>query len=280
MIWHVPWLPDEENGYVDKAEYAQLASAKVSNLMMICERKWDTELLEDLFDARDIALIKRIPLSMHADNDSWYWLLDEKGEFTVKSCYRGLQGECRSDQSRLWRRIWDMKLPSKVTNFVWRLCKGCLPTNAALVTKHVNIGADCPRCHREAETGVHVMFLCDFAKTVWTTAGLSQRVNCSSYENPGVVFERVFEQCTKAQSVEVAMLCWSIWNRRNRWVWDRANGSVFGVRSAANHLHSEWVEAQEKTENRKIRGEVGERVWSLPAVGWLKVNVDAAVFMN
>ena len=97
MVWRVPWLPDEGNGYVSTYEYAQLTSTKVSNLMMVDERKWDIELIDDLFDARDSALIKHIPLSMHVNIDSWYWLLDEKGDFTVRNFYRGLQGECSDD---------------------------------------------------------------------------------------------------------------------------------------------------------------------------------------
>lgn len=81
-----------------------------------------------------------------------------------------------------------MKLPSKVTNLVWRLCKGCLQTNAALVMKYVNIeAASCPWCHREAETSVHVIFLCDFAKTVWLTVGMAQLVNCFAYETSSAV---------------------------------------------------------------------------------------------
>ena len=155
-----------------------------------------------------------------------------------------------------------MKLLSKVTNLVWRLCKGCLPTNAALVMKYVNIEVGCPWCHREAETGIHVMFLCDFAKIVWLIVGMAKLANCFPYETPSAVLERVLEQGTKEQCVEIGMLCWSIWNRRNRWVWEHANMSVFGVRNIASHLLREWMEAQVKEGSRKIRGEVGDRVWS------------------
>ncbi|KAL8099398.1 hypothetical protein AgCh_031876 [Apium graveolens] len=124
------------------------------------------------------------------------------------------------------------------------------------------------------------MFLCDFAKTVWLTAGLAHLVHCSVSDTVCEIFTRVFDQGTMDQCVQTAMLCWSLWNRRNKWVWDRTNGSVFGVRNAANHLLRDWKEAQVKIEDRRIRGDMCTRIWSQPKEGWLKINIDVAVFLD
>lgn len=122
----------------------QLHEAKVRNLMDMEGRNWDVEVLRDIFNDRDIELINRIPIPVIQREDSWFWLRDEKGKFTVRSCYRWLQGEHDAAHSSFWRKLWALRMPGKVVNFVWRVCKGCLPTAAALITKKVNINARCP----------------------------------------------------------------------------------------------------------------------------------------
>lgn len=47
------------------------------------------------------------------------------------------------------------------------------------------------------------------------------------------VLQRVLEKGTREQIVLIALLSWNFWNRRNKWVWDKINMSVFGVRAAA-----------------------------------------------
>lgn len=65
---------------------------------------------------------------------------------------------------------------------------------------------------------------------------------------------------------------------RNKWVWDRANGSAFGVIAVATNLLRDWREAQILAVT--ACQETGARVWEKPATGWLKVNVDAAIFRD
>lgn len=47
--------------------------------------RWDSEVLHDILDSRDVGLIKKIPIPLRDTTDTWFWLLVEKGEFTVKS---------------------------------------------------------------------------------------------------------------------------------------------------------------------------------------------------
>lgn len=165
-IWEVPWLPCRENGNLSTIMPPELENATVNGLMREGENTWDEEILRDLFNDRDVNLIQKIPLPMRQEQDSWFWPSDDKGLFTVRSCYRMLQGESVNVNSGFWKKLWPMQVPSKIVNFLWRACKLCLPTAVALVSKNVQIDVKCSWCRMYNEDAVHVLFLCSFAQSV------------------------------------------------------------------------------------------------------------------
>lgn len=71
----------------------ELEDVQVRNLMVESKDCWDTNLLQDMFNHRDIELIKTIPISKNVQQDSWFWILEQSGLFTLKSCYRNLVDE-------------------------------------------------------------------------------------------------------------------------------------------------------------------------------------------
>lgn len=129
-IWKVPWLPDVENGCLTTPMPEYLAGSKVCNLMQLDNKEWDDEILKDVCNERDRKLIKKVPFLRRNEDDTCFWLLDDQGCFTVKSCYRALQGEIMAPHASFWRNVWNLKLPSKIVQFFWRVCSLCLPTAA------------------------------------------------------------------------------------------------------------------------------------------------------
>lgn len=53
----------------------KLENIKVCDLMDVSEKKWDDEVLNDLFNVRDVQLIRNIPLSSRDIDDSWLWFV-------------------------------------------------------------------------------------------------------------------------------------------------------------------------------------------------------------
>lgn len=279
-VWHVPWLPSKDNGCLTTEMPDHLKDITVNSLMDATGSRWDMDVIEDVFNSRDVELIKRVPLPLREKNDSWFWLFDDKGLFTVKSCYRWLQGECDSVHKWFWKKLWELRMPGKVTHFLWRLSKGCLPTAHALAVKQVVANTQCPWCQHAVETDTHVLFTCDFARTVWYSAGMQVVMQVSPHDTAFMILVRLFETCTKEQCVQIALISWCIWNRRNKWFWDRVNGSAFGVKAAATNFLEDWREAQITATSRGANKETVANVWRKPMEGWVKVNTDAAVFNN
>lgn len=193
--------------------------------------------MNELFNDRDKRLIQRIPIPSQRRRDTWFWLLDTKGKFTVnKSMYQHLQGMYDTSYASFWKKLWSLKFLGKVTNLIWRICKGCLPTLTALALKHIIVDTRCPWCNCESENDFHVFFECGFAKTVWTMTRLQNCIVRLQDETCMDFFARVFKSANRDQCAMISMTCWSLWNRRNKWVWDRINGSAFSVKVAALNL--------------------------------------------
>lgn len=101
--------------------YSELAEATVDSLMTIDGQAWDSEVLDELCNDRDKGLIYQIPIPLRSKPDSWFWLPDTKGGFTVRSCYRLLRGESVSQERAMWARLWSLKLPGKISTFLWKV---------------------------------------------------------------------------------------------------------------------------------------------------------------
>lgn len=117
-IWSVPWLPNVKNGFLSTAIPNQFCDVLVNGFMNSEEHKWDMDVIDDVCNSSDIELIKHIPIPIVDTPDLWFWQFDDSGKFTIKSCYRWIQGEGDGTYRRFWNKLWSLKLPCKVTNFI------------------------------------------------------------------------------------------------------------------------------------------------------------------
>lgn len=102
-VWKVSWLPCGENGYLTTCMPPELENLKLKNLMEDDRRSSDHETVRDIFNERDVELILKIPLSAR-DSDVWFQYHDAEGRFTVRSCYRQLQGEQSMSYKEFWKQ--------------------------------------------------------------------------------------------------------------------------------------------------------------------------------
>lgn len=92
------------------------------------------------------------------------------------------------------------------------------------------------------------------------------------------IFEQIFVASTKEQSVMVGLMCWSLWVRMNKWLWDKINMSTFGIKAMALNLVSDWKRATQ-TEPTNRAGTTGHcKTWTKQEERWVKINLDASYY--
>lgn len=168
-----PWLPSEHNPYIHSISES-LRNQKVISLLDTVEGSWE---VLDLFEERDANMILSIPVNTE-ENDTWYWRREKMGSYSVKSAY-SLLLESKThnhtgDNSGFWRCLWNLKIPSKVKNFLWRACSNCLPTKDFLRARKIPVNELCPSCNEAPESIVHTLVTCSYASTCLTKLALQQ----------------------------------------------------------------------------------------------------------
>lgn len=136
-----------------------------------------------------------MPLIVQVQQDKVIWKAERNGKYSVCSAYR-LCIEELIDTSHLrhpgyWSGIWRLKVPPKVRNLIWQVCRGVLWTRIRLLDKGVQCPTNCVSCDSANEDLSHLCFHCTFAVQVWSMTCLWHAIqSATSQEN--MVAEAVF----------------------------------------------------------------------------------------
>ena len=230
-----------ENGFVSTSLNERIASAPVYSLMVPGQRRWDYDVVADIFNTRDRDLILKIPLSNRRDEDVWFWLVDPHGQYTVRSCYKMLTHCSHAPISSVWRKLWNLTVPNKVKSFLWRTTMNVLPTCDNLIRRRVEVMPICSFCNHQNETVLHALVDCAFARTCWISSSLGFVGYCSSFLS---WLEQIFTRSSKEMCNLIAMICWKLWMRRNDKIWNNKTCSMSHVLNSAGHYLFQWQAAR------------------------------------
>ena len=156
--------------------------------------------------------------------DSIIWSYNNDENFSVKSAYRvarRLQGEDRAGSStssaymKIWKVLWNLKIPNKIKVFGWRACADILPTRVNLVRRRVLTDDKCPICLRELENIIHVLWECAVVQDIW--AGSCQKLQKKSSRVADVMqlIEDLIDRLTKKELELFWVQAWLARNQRN-----------------------------------------------------------------
>ncbi|XP_031091127.1 uncharacterized protein LOC115996126 [Ipomoea triloba] len=255
--------------------HSRWRDASVSSLFINNSLKWDLDIISEIFNHRDVALIANTPLPIANRDDKLVWMGEDRGNFTVKSCYRLLIGE-QPEASKLdWANLWKLKVHPKVKSFMWQACSSCLPTTDLLRIKKVNCIADCPLCHQADESIFHLFAQCPFALQCWHLSSI--QISYSGVPSIGEWLTNNMKQFDKHSCCLMLTICWYIWFARNDMVWNNINHSPSSIVARAKTHLSEWSYMHARDEFAPLQHSTSIIKWKNPPPGRLKLNVDAAV---
>ncbi|KAK4383283.1 hypothetical protein Sango_2790200 [Sesamum angolense] len=197
-IWTNPWIPRTPSFQVITPKSHDAGVLYVRDLILVDTREWDVELINALFWPEDRDLILQIPayhlalsLACSAGTSSARW--------------------CRNT----WQVVWQAHVPNNVKMFLWRAIRNILPTASNLRKKLPYEIVSCPFCDFEAESPIHTLLHCSFARQVWALFEMCwndiDSLAWSVEEWIQVLSLKLFA----ADFSLVAMLYWTIWWSRN-----------------------------------------------------------------
>ena len=142
-IWDHKWIPETLTGKLAMCRTSNCELEMVDEL--ICQQRWNRNIIFSNFNKEDAEKILRIPLSLSGREDSFYWKSKAGGEYTVDSGYKMLiergrskrrcklegAGSSISEESQqmtqMWNTLWRLNVKHKIKHFSWKCIQGALP---------------------------------------------------------------------------------------------------------------------------------------------------------
>jgi hypothetical protein len=120
----------------------------------------------------------------------------------------------------VWKKVWKLPVLPKIRNFVWKMIKNGLPTNANRRYRHITVDASCELCSEWNEDCYHTMMGCPHAVPL---REVMREVWCMPSEemlrDTGPEWFLAVLESTSKEEVSVshlAMVLWRSWMVRNK----------------------------------------------------------------
>ncbi|KAL2924928.1 hypothetical protein RDABS01_007217 [Bienertia sinuspersici] len=150
---------------------------------------------------------------MSTVEDGRFWSPVKYGEYTVKSGYwlaklGHLSGAGENEEEKnLWRSVWKVEGPPKLSHFLWRGCKGSLAVRECLQRRHMIEEAKCMLCSQEDEAIIHVVFDCPHIADIWGQCEEIEPIKSA----PSTSFKE-----SRSSISKIGTIAWAAWLCRNK----------------------------------------------------------------
>ncbi|KAL0325468.1 UNVERIFIED_CONTAM: hypothetical protein Sradi_5116100 [Sesamum radiatum] len=170
--------------------------------------------------------------------------------------------------------IWKARVPNKINVFLWRVCKEAIPTTSHLIRRTCDIKPACTMCGAPYEDSKHALLKCSFARQAWALADLPWAIISQWRDGMDDWIDHVRKVLERDEFNFFAVLCWMLWQNRNKRVMENKHSSPIEVVASAKSFLQDFQNCIVRT---NPPGRFSAPTWSPPKSGTIKINFDASV---
>ena len=282
-MWEDKWVQGGRSALIPRTPEAKELISTVADCIDNSGSTWKHDVVSTCFSDDDCKSILQTPLSIFPGNDNRYWEHTKDGVYTVKSGYWfGLLGDRVLPQNlnEVWRIIWNLGGPPKLSHFVWQACKGNMAVKEVLYKRHIAQDELCQCCGVEVESINHVLFECVGIGPVWDNSKHGAIVRAA----PAVSLESKLlwwvDKVSMAEVREIVTIAWAVWFCRNKLI--DANEDLNPQVMATKFLRMvEEYRSYSHNVFSPISNSSGPgslvSSWTRPPADVIKINVDAHI---
>ncbi|XP_019252907.1 PREDICTED: uncharacterized protein LOC109231725 [Nicotiana attenuata] len=294
LFWYENWTGLGSLYFVTPPDF--VCDETVHNIYDVVQNgQWDEERIKEILP-EDIAahILDNIQPPVECEKiDNHVWMLETRGEFSVKSAWDYLRR--RQNPSNAYRNIWVKGLPFKIAFFMWKVWRNKLPLDDFFRKLGYLMASKCWCCTEpKEETMQHLFFTSYAANKVWRYylghAGISME---------GITLHQAIIKCWTAEVIPrlkpimqalPSVILWELWKRRNSYKYGYSvtiNRVVYQIsttmqsliklrKPAMQNVPNRWPDMLKMMEQYTPILKYSKVLWELPQQGWIKVNTDGA----
>ncbi|KAL4367400.1 hypothetical protein GQ457_05G030190 [Hibiscus cannabinus] len=252
--------------------------------MVSASSDWDWVRLRGLLPQHLLEQITaEVPPHYEAGPDIPSWRLEDRRVFTMKYAYDHIRVHNVIDgiAEPCWKRVWKLQVPQRVRVFLWLALHRRLFTNVERIRRHLTSMDRYECCLDGPEDMIHVLRDYFVARDLWlrvlpsTQLDIFSRTSADEWLRVNLFAPVGLLSISKEWPRKFTFFRWLLWKNRCCRVMGAECLHREELLGRGARLLEECTRMFHGRRTGVMRGPLEH--WKCPPLGWIKVNVDAAV---